>query len=177
MLFRSPRDEESAEMWRSVGIPAERIYYLSREDNWWGPAGQTGPCGPDSEMFIDTGKEACGPNCQPGCSCGKYFEVWNDVFMQYNKQADGTFAPLERKCVDTGMGIERTAAILQGKESVYDTEVFVPIIDGIEKISGKKYHQNEETDISIRIIADHIKTAVFILGDEQSITPSNLRQG
>ncbi len=172
-----PRDEESAEVWRSVGIPEERIYYLSREDNWWGPAGQTGPCGPDSEMFIDTGKEACGPDCRPGCSCGKYFEVWNDVFMQYNKQADGTFASLERKCVDTGMGIERTAAILQGKESVYDTEVFVPIINDIENISGKKYHQNEESDISIRIIADHIKTAVFILGDEQSITPSNLGQG
>jgi len=128
-------------------------------------------------MFIDTGKEACGADCRPGCSCGKYFEVWNDVFMQYNKQADGSFPPLERKCVDTGMGIERTAAILQGKESVYDTEVFKPIIDGIEHISGTKYHQDESTDISIRIIADHIKTAVFILGDEQSITPSNLGQG
>ncbi len=172
-----PRDEESAAVWRSLGIPDDRIYYLHREDNWWGPAGQTGPCGPDSEMFIDTGKEACGADCRPGCSCGKYFEVWNDVFMQYNKQADGSFPPLERKCVDTGMGIERTAAILQGKESVYDTEVFKPIIDGIEHISGTKYHQDESTDISIRIIADHIKTAVFILGDEQSITPSNLGQG
>lgn len=172
-----PRDDESAEVWKSVGIPAERIYYLSRDDNWWGPAGQTGPCGPDSEMFIDTGKESCGPDCKPGCSCGKYFEVWNDVFMQYNKQADGSFAALERKCVDTGMGIERTAAILQGKESVYETEVFVPIIEGIERITGKKYNQEEATDTSIRIIADHIKTSVFILGDEQSITPSNLGQG
>lgn len=171
------RDDESAEVWKSVGIPAARIYYLSREDNWWGPAGQTGPCGPDSEMFIDTGKELCGPDCKPGCSCGKYFEVWNDVFMQYNKQADGSFASLERKCVDTGMGIERTAAILQGKGSVYETEVFVPIIEGIERITGTKYDQDETTDTSIRIIADHIKTSVFILGDEQSITPSNLGQG
>ena len=128
-------------------------------------------------MFIDTGKAACGPECKPGCSCGKYFEVWNDVFMQYNKQADGSFAPLERKCVDTGMGIERTAAILQGKGSVYETEVFVPIIQGIERITGKKYNQDESTDTSIRIVADHIKTSVFILGDEQSITPSNLGQG
>ncbi|HDQ14721.1 MAG TPA: alanine--tRNA ligase, partial [Sediminispirochaeta sp.] len=172
-----PRDEESAAAWRSVGIPDERIYFLPRTDNWWGPAGTTGPCGPDSEMFIDTGKPACGPDCRPGCSCGKYFEVWNDVFMQYNKQADGTYIPLKRKCVDTGMGIERTAAILQGKKSVYDIEVFTPIIRGIEKIAGLEYGRREETDVSIRIITDHIKTAVFILGDEQAIKPSNLGQG
>lgn len=172
-----PKDEESAGIWKSVGIPEDRIYYLPRSDNWWGPAGETGPCGPDSEMFIDTGKPKCGPDCKPGCSCGKYFEVWNDVFMQYNKQADGNFVPLKRKCVDTGMGIERTAAILQGKDSVYDIEVFTPIIEGIEKITGHTYHENEDTDNSIRIIADHIKTSVFILGDEQSITPSNLGQG
>jgi len=171
------KDEESAEVWRSLGIPEERIYFLPREDNWWGPAGETGPCGPDSEMFIDTGKDACGPDCRPGCSCGKYFEVWNDVFMQYNKQKDGSFLPLKRKCVDTGMGIERTTAILQGKKSVYDTEVFTPIIAGIENICGRKYHQDTENDISIRIIADHIKTSVFILGDEQSVKPSNLGQG
>jgi alanyl-tRNA synthetase len=173
-----PRDEESAAAWRSVGIPEDRIYYLPRSDNWWGPAGETGPCGPDSEMFIDTGKEACGPECRPGCSCGKYFEVWNDVFMQYNKQADGSFVPLERKCVDTGMGLERTTAILQGKKSVYDIEMFSPIIAGIEKISGVKYTGGDTgTDSSIRIIADHIKTSVFILGDEQSVKPSNLGQG
>ncbi len=172
-----PKDEESARVWRSLGIPDERIYFLPREDNWWGPAGETGPCGPDSEMFIDTGKEACGPDCRPGCNCGKYFEVWNDVFMQYNKKSDGTFDPLARKCVDTGMGIERTAAILQGKASVYDIEIFTPIIEGIEKICGHTYHQDADRDISIRIIADHIKTSVFVLGDEQSIKPSNLGQG
>ena len=123
----APRDDESAEVWRSLGIPEERIYFLPKEDNWWGPAGQTGPCGPDSEMFMDTGKEGCGPDCRPGCSCGKYFEVWNDVFMQYNKQADGSsFKKLERTCVDTGMGIERTITIMQKKGSVYETELFTP---------------------------------------------------
>jgi len=172
-----PKDEESAEVWRSLGIPEDRIYFLPREDNWWGPAGETGPCGPDSEMFIDTGREACGPDCKPGCSCGKYFEVWNDVFMQYNKQADGTFLPLKRKCVDTGMGIERTAAILQGKGSVYDIEVFTPILEGIQRICGVQYHGDVEKDTSMRIIADHIKTSVFVLGDEQAVKPSNLGQG
>ncbi len=172
-----PRDEESASVWREVGIPENRIYFLPRSDNWWGPAGETGPCGPDSEMFIDTGKAACGPDCKPGCSCGKYFEVWNDVFMQYNRQNDGTFDTLSRKCVDTGMGIERTAAILQGKKTVYDTEVFFPIISGIERICGVSYNSNEDVTASIRIIADHIRTSVFILGDEQSVKPSNLGQG
>jgi len=163
-----PRDDESASVWREVGIPEDRIYFLPRTDNWWGPAGETGPCGPDSEMFIDTGRAACGPDCKPGCSCGKYFEVWNDVFMQYNRRKDGSFATLNRRCVDTGMGIERTAAILQGKKTVYDTEVFLPIIAGIEKICGVSYNDSEEVTASIRIIADHIRTSVFILGDEQS---------
>ncbi len=172
-----PPDHESAEVWKSLGIPEERIFFLPRKDNWWGPAGATGPCGPDSEMFIDTGKEACGADCRPGCSCGKYFEVWNDVFMQYNKTEDGSFVPLSRTCVDTGMGIERTAAILQGKASVYDIEVFVPIIEKIEEITGASYHTDEETDASIRIIADHMKTSVFILGDEQGVKPSNVQQG
>ena len=172
-----PPDHESAGVWKDLGIPEDRIFYLPRTDNWWGPAGKTGPCGPDSEMFIDTGKEKCGPDCKPGCSCGKYFEVWNDVFMQYNKKDDGTFEPLARKCVDTGMGIERTAAILQGKASVYDIEIFIPIISHIEKITGAKYHENEDRDASIRIICDHVKTAVFILGDEQGVKPSNVQQG
>jgi alanyl-tRNA synthetase len=172
-----PPDHESAEVWKALGIPQERIFYLPRKDNWWGPAGATGPCGPDSEMFIDTEKAACGPDCRPGCSCGKYFEVWNDVFMQYNKTEDGSFVPLLRKCVDTGMGIERTAAILQGKDSVYDIEVFVPIIEKIEEITGASYPTDEETDASIRIIADHLKTSVFIIGDEQGVKPSNVQQG
>ena len=172
-----PPDEESAAVWRSLGIPEERIYFLPRGDNWWGPAGETGPCGPDSEMFIDTGKEPCGPECIPGCGCGKYFEIWNDVFMQYNKQADGTYLPLERACVDTGMGIERTAAILQGKKSVYDIEMFQPLLRAIEEVSGVSYGESVETDTSIRIIADHVKTATFILGDEKGVVPSNLGQG
>ncbi|MBJ2357480.1 alanine--tRNA ligase [Sphaerochaeta sp. S2] len=172
-----PRDEDAASAWEGYGIPRERIYYLGREDNWWGPAGETGPCGPDSEMFIDTGRPACGPDCRPGCSCGKYFEIWNDVFMGYKKNSDGTYSEMERKCVDTGMGIERTIAILQGKKSVYETEVFTPIIAGIEKLSGKQYGNDEETDTSVRIVADHIRTSVFILGDQRGVAPSNVGQG
>jgi alanyl-tRNA synthetase len=172
-----PADEESAAAWRSLGIPEERIYFLPREDNWWGPAGETGPCGPDSEMFIDTGRPSCGADCRPGCSCGKYFEVWNDVFMQYNKKADGSYEKLARRCVDTGMGIERTSAILQGKKSVYETEVFSPIIGSIEDITGVKYGGAEEKDRSVRIISDHIRASVFILGDEGGVKPSNLGQG
>ena len=114
-----PRDDESAEIWKSLGIPAERIHALPREDNWWGPAGTTGPCGPDTEMFIDTGSPACGAQCRPGCRCGKYLEIWNDVFMQYNKTADGKYEPLKQHNVDTGMGVERTICMLQGRKSVY----------------------------------------------------------
>ena len=172
-----PRDEVAASAWKKHGIPTERIYYLPREDNWWGPAGETGPCGPDSEMFMDTGRPSCGDDCRPGCHCGKYFEIWNDVFMGYKKNADGTYSEMERKCVDTGMGIERTIAILQGKKSVYETEVFAPIIAGIEKLSGKVYGNDEEVDISIRILADHVRTSVFILGDPKGMAPSNVGQG
>ena len=172
-----PRDEETARIWHSMGIPYERIFFLPREDNWWGPAGETGPCGPDSEMFIDTGRPACGPDCKPGCHCGKYFEVWNDVFMQYKKTADGKFVEMERKCIDTGMGIERTIAILQGKKSVYDTEVMQPILKKIQELSGIAYGQNEKTDVSMRIVADHIRTSTFILGDQRGCTPSNVGQG
>ena len=172
-----PKDEESAELWHSMGIPYERIFFLPREDNWWGPAGETGPCGPDSEMFIDTGRPACGPDCKPGCHCGKYFEVWNDVFMQYRKTAEGKFVEMERKCIDTGMGIERTIAILQGKKSVYDTEVMQPILKKIQELSGITYGQDEKSDVSMRIVADHIRTSTFILGDQRGCTPSNVGQG
>ena len=183
-----PRDDESATTWQEVGIPKERIHYLGRKDNWWGPAGQTGPCGPDSEMFIDTGIPGT-PESRPGVSDGKYLEIWNDVFMQYNKTGDGTYEPLKRTCVDTGMGVERTIAILQGKRSVYDTEVFQPIIKTIEELTGLRYGAhtagNEsttgdatpETDRSIRIIADHVRTATFILGDDNPTVPSNVAQG
>lgn len=172
-----PRDEESAKLWEKAGIPKERIFYLPKKHNWWGPAGVTGPCGPDTEMFIDTGKPACSPDCSPACDCGKYLEIWNDVFMQYNKTADGKFEPLKQKNVDTGMGLERTLAILQGVKTVYETDVFVPIIARIETLSGQKYGSNESATRAMRIIADHMRTSVFILGDERGVTPSNVDQG
>ena len=165
----APRDEESSKIWQSLGIPKERIFYLPKEDNWWGPAGTIGPCGPDSEMFMDTGKEKCNEDCKPGCSCGKYFEVWNDVFIQYNKTKEGKYIPLKQKTVDTGMGIERTAAMLQGKKNVFETELFKPIIDKIDENSKKPNIR------SMRIVADHLKAAVFILSE--NVTPSNLDRG
>ena len=173
----APRDEESASIWESLGVSKDRIFFLPKEDNWWGPAGETGPCGPDTEIFIDTGKPACGSNCRPGCNCGKYVEIWNNVFMQYHKNMDGSFSPLKRKCVDTGMGVERTVAMLQGKPSVYNTDAFTSIIKSIEDISGVKYGDNEKTDTSIRIIADHVRTACFILGDPKTTLPSNIGAG
>ena len=173
----APRDDESASIWESLGVSKDRIFFLPKEDNWWGPAGETGPCGPDTEIFIDTGKPACGSNCRPGCNCGKYVEIWNNVFMQYHKNMDGSFSPLKRKCVDTGMGVERSVAMLQGKSSVYNTEAFTPIIKSIEDISGVKYGDNEKTDTSIRIIADHVRTACFILGDPKTTLPSNIGAG
>ena len=172
-----PADEESARIWERLGIPRERIFFLGREHNWWGPAGATGPCGPDSEMFIDTGIVGS-DDSSPASDDGKYLEIWNDVFMQYNKMPDGSFQALERKCVDTGMGLERTTTILQGKQSAFDTELFTPIIGSIENIMGKTYGGTAyEDDKAFRIIADHIRTAVFLLGDEKGVCPSNLGQG
>jgi alanyl-tRNA synthetase len=173
----APRDDESAEIWKSLGIPPDRIKYLPKEDNWWGPAGSTGPCGPDSEMFYDFGKEPCGPDCGPGCSCGKWLEIWNDVFMQYNKTAEGKYEPLARTCVDTGMGIERTVTILNGLKSVYDTEIFASIRGAIEKASGYSYGTDAEKDKSVRIIRDHVRSATFVLGDPKAVTPSNVGAG
>jgi alanyl-tRNA synthetase len=170
------RDEESTKIWLDLGIPKKRIFYLPKKDNWWGPAGSVGPCGPDSEMFYDTGKEKCGKSCKPGCSCGKYFEVWNDVFIQYNKTKQGKFVPLKQKTVDTGMGVERTIAMLQGKKTVYEIEIFTPIIEKIKELA-KIDNPNEKQELSIRIITDHIRAAAFILGDDLGITPSNLDQG
>lgn len=180
-----PRDEESAAIWKSLGLPEDHIYFLPKEDNWWGPAGETGPCGPDTEMFVDTGKEPCGPECRPGCHCGKYFEIWNDVFMQYNKTAAGKYEPLAAPCVDTGMGIERTVAMLQGKDSVYDTEAFAPILALLGDMSGKQYgaerygakENDPEVDKSFRIVADHVRAATFILGDPKAVLPSNIGAG
>jgi len=168
----APRDEESAKVWQKLGIPKERIFYLPKRDNWWGPAGNTGPCGPDTEMFYDTGKQPCGKNCKPGCSCGKYFEIWNDVFMQYNKTADGRYELIKQKNVDTGMGVERTIAALQNKKSVYEIETFKPIVEKIKDIASLKNGRQEK---SVRIIADHIRASTFILAE--NIEPSNKDRG
>ncbi|MFH1248863.1 MAG: alanine--tRNA ligase [archaeon] len=170
------RDYESFQIWQSLGIPKERIHSLGREHNWWGPAGTSGPCGPDTEMFIDTGKENCSKECKPGCKCGKFFEIWNDVFMQYNKTSEGKYDLLQQKNVDTGMGVERTVAMLEGKEDVYDTEIFSPIIKKIMEIMNNQLFREEHIK-STRIIADHIKAATFILGDEKHIIPGKKDQG
>jgi len=172
-----PRDEESAEIWRKLGLPEDRIFYLPREDNWWGPAGETGPCGPDTEMFYDTGREPCSKDCKPGCHCGKYFEIWNDVFMTYNKTASGTYEKLEQHNVDTGMGIERTIAVLNGKKTVYEIDTLAPILTRVKKFAKIKDEPTEEQYKAIYIITDHIRAATFILGDEKQLTPSNLGQG
>lgn len=170
-----PADEEAVEIWKSVGIPEERIFRLPREDNWWGPAGETGPCGPDTEMFIDTGKEKCGPDCRPGCHCGKYIEIWNDVFMQFNKTADGKFEPLGRHNVDTGMGIERTICMMNNLPTVYETDVFQPIMAKIKELSGKTEFVGDDEVRSSRVVADHMRTATFILGDQKGgVTPGNI---
>ncbi|CAD7842155.1 Alanyl-tRNA synthetase [Olavius algarvensis spirochete endosymbiont] len=172
-----PFDYESYNAWLSLAVPKEHIFKLPREENWWQPAGRGGPCGPDSEMFYDTGAEKCGSDCRPGCFCGKYFEIWNDVFIEYNKQSDGSYVALETPCVDTGMGVERTISMLQGKKTVYETELFAGIIRSIEDISGKKYRDDDSSTRSFRIIADHVKTAAMILGDGNAVRPSNLGQG
>ena len=171
-----PQDQESAKLWQAHGVPEDRVFFLGREDNWWGPAGETGPCGPDTEMFMDTGAPGT-EESRPGVSDGKWMEIWNDVFMQYSKQDDGSFAKLDRTCVDTGMGIERTITILQGKKSVYETELFTPIIARIEELSGATYGSAEQADVSIRIIADHVRAATHIIGDEAGVAPSNVGQG
>ncbi len=174
-----PRDEDSAAIWKSLGIPESRISYLPRKDNWWGPAGQTGPCGPDSEMFYDTGRVcAKGDKCEgPSCGCRKWLEIWNDVFMQYNKDAEGKYVLLPKPNVDTGMGVERTSTILQGKLSVYETELFTPVIAAVEKATGYQYGSDETKDTYVRVICDHVKTSCFILGDDLGVKPSNLGQG
>lgn len=173
----APKDTESADIWKSLGVEESHIFFLEKEHNWWGPAGLTGPCGPDTEMFIDMGTKPCSSECNPSCSCGKYLEIWNDVFMQYNKTADGSFKPLEQKNVDTGMGLDRTITILQGKSSVYDTDVFQGVLDKIAELSGKRYNDDKQTTTAFRIIADHTRCATFMLGDEKGITPSNVDQG
>ena len=172
-----PRDDEAANYWRECGVQEDHIFFLPKKNNWWGPAGMTGPCGPDTEMFIITDKPPCGPDCSPACDCGRYLEIWNDVFMQYDKQADGSFLPLKQKNVDTGMGLERTISVLMGAKSVYETDLFADILAKIGEISGKTYGESEEVTRSMRIVADHMRTATFIIGDDRGVTPSNVDQG
>lgn len=165
-----PRDEESYALWRSLGISEERIAFLAK-DNFW-IAGDTGPCGPSSEMFYWTGESAAPKKFDP--EDNRWVEIWNDVFMAYDKKEDGLVKPLKQKNVDTGMGLERTLAILNGKKSAYETDLFQPVIHKIEELSGKKYAQETR---SMRIIADHARAAVFILGDENAVLPSNVDRG
>jgi len=165
----APKDVESEKIWLSLGIPKERIYFFGKDQNWWGPAGKTGPCGPDTEIYYDTLKEKCSKDCMPGCSCGKYVEIWNDVFMQYNKDENGKYTELKQKNVDTGMGLERTAMVLQNKSSVFETDLFHDIIKKIENLASKKDSR------AIRIIADHLRAATFILAEK--INPSNVEHG
>ena len=172
----APRDEDSAKVWEECGIPKERIYYLPKKHNWW-IAGTTGPCGPDTEIFWDTGKPACSDHCDPSCDCGKYLEIWNNVFMQFNRQADGTYLPLTQKNVDTGMGLERTVCVLNGFKSVYDIDLFQGAFAKIEELSGKKYNSDPKTMRAMRIIADHVRTSTFLLGDPVGVVPSNVDQG
>lgn len=166
----APRDEEAAGIWRGLGIPDERIAFLPKEDNWWGPAGLTGPCGPDTEMFYWTGEGEAPAVYDPQDK--RWVEIWNDVFMQYNKNEDGSFTPLAQQNVDTGMGLERTTFIMQGKKSPYDTELFADVMTRIRSLSTGENNPNSE-----RIVADHIRTSTFILGDERGVTPSNVDQG
>ncbi len=167
----APRDDVSADIWRSLDIPTERIHFLPKRDNWWGPAGATGPCGPDSEIFYDTGKPDH-LNCGPGCPCGKWFEIWNNVFMEYNKTADGRYVRLQQRNVDTGMGVERTAAVLQGRDDVFTIETLHPLIDHIEQLSGRRYSDSPKP---FRVIADHVRASTFAIADGAS--PSNVEAG
>ncbi|MFA6897666.1 MAG: alanine--tRNA ligase-related protein, partial [Patescibacteria group bacterium] len=226
----APRDDESIKIWQecfaTVGIEAKvwngknneeaKIFPLPKDDNWWGPAGITGPCGPDTEIFIDLGKstnyENCpdGENCKPGCHCGRYVEIWNNVFMQYNKNTEGKFEPLSQQNVDTGMGLERTLAMLNGFDNIYESDVLKPIVDKVKELSkgdassdsvetrfiasmhgnnqmqnapltptlsleGEGEIQNSDKIKSARIVADHIRTSVFMISD--GVTPSNLERG
>lgn len=171
----APRDEEGAQCRIKSGFKKENIYYLPAEDNWWGL--EYGPCGPDSEMFYIADVPDCGPNCGPGCDCGKYTEIGNDVFMQYEKHKDGHLTPLKQKNVDTGWGLERILAFLNGTKDVYKTDLFTSAIAFIEKISGAEYGKDEKLTKSMRILADHMRTSVMLIGDSAKLLPSNVGAG
>ena len=170
-----PKDTETEAIWKNKGLKQTQIYAYGREENWWGPPGQTGPCGPDTEIFYDMGKPKCSDHCGPACNCGKYVEIWNLVFMKFKREADGSFTELKQKNVDTGMGLERVLTIFNGKTNVYDTELFIPVMTHLNNIIGEL-----DAIMSIRdkrIICEHIRAVCFILGDTQKICPSNTEQG
>jgi alanyl-tRNA synthetase len=162
-----PRDEETAECWRKAGIPDERIYFYGKDDNWW-IAGEEGPCGPDTEMFYDTGKEPCGPDCQPSCDCGKYVEIWNNVFMEFYKK-DGKYTKLSQQNVDTGMGLERITFLLQGKHDPFETELFSDLMETLKKLA------KEDSIESRRIVSEHLRSSIMIIAD--GARPSNVDRG
>ncbi len=162
-----PRDEVAASAWKKAGILDGHIYYYGKDDNWW-IAGEEGPCGPDTEMFYDTGKEPCSPNCQPSCDCGKYVEIWNNVFMEYFKDKNG-YRKLSQQNVDTGLGLERMTMIMQGKETPFDTELFKPVMDKLVEL------QNVDLIESRRIVAEHLRSSMMIIVDGGK--PSNLDRG
>ena len=162
------RDEETASIWKSVGIPENHIYYFGKDDNWW-IAGEEGPCGPDTEMFYDTGKPACSEECNPSCDCGKYVEIWNNVFMEYYKNKDGSYSKLKQKNVDTGLGLERMAMLLQGKETPFDIEVFKPVMDKLSELQKNDYIDSR------RIVTEHLRTSMMIISDGGR--PSNVDRG
>jgi len=170
-------DDEAEEYWKETGVPAERILRFGEEHNFWGPAGNSGPCGPCSEIHYDLGKEiGCGrPECGPNCDCGRFCEIWNLVFTQYNQDVDGKRSPLAKPNIDTGMGLERVAMVMQGKYSVYESDLFLPIIERVCHISAKKYADNKEDDRAIRVVAEHSRSIAFLIGD--GVLPSNEGRG
>jgi len=175
-----PRDDESANKWIECGILPQNVYFLPKSGNWWGPAGTTGPCGPDTEMHIIRNKAEAAKLSQEQfdeAPKGTFLEIWNDVFMQYNKNAEGKFEPLVQRNVDTGMGLERTLCILNGKDSVYETDIFENAIARLEELTGHKYGESEAVTKAFRVILDHVRTATFMLGDTKGIVPSNTDQG
>ena len=163
------RDEVTASCWKKAGIPEDRIYYFGKDDNWW-IAGEEGPCGPDTEMFYDTGKPKCSENCNPSCGCGKYVEIWNNVFMEFFKTKDGKYTKLKQHNVDTGLGLERMTMLLQGKETPFDTELFKPVMDKLQELAG----ENDSIE-SRRIVAEHLRASMMIIQDGG--LPSNIDRG
>ncbi len=170
-------DDESFGIWREIGIPESRILRFGEKDNFWGPAGNSGPCGPCSEIHYDFGEEVgCGEaTCAPGCDCGRFSEIWNLVFTQYNQDEDGHRSLLPRPNIDTGMGLERTAAVIQGKTSVYETDLFVPLLERISRLAGRNYGVNKDVDYLMRVIAEHSRGIAFLIGD--GVIPSNEGRG